>query len=435
MRFLDIILKKKAGESLSDEELKFFITEYCEGRIPDYQVSALLMAICFRGLDERETATLTHEMAKSGDQIDLSSIPGIKVDKHSTGGVGDKTTLIIGPAAAALGIPVAKMSGRGLGFTGGTIDKLESIPGLSTSMSEEAFMNQVREIGIAVAGQTANLAPADKKLYALRDVTGTVQQMSLIAGSIMSKKLAAGADKIVLDVKCGSGAFMKTPAEAKELAETMVKIAKAAGRDAHALITNMDQPLGNYVGNLLEVWEALEVMRGNGPDDLVELCVKLVAEMMILAGKAKRHEAEEMARRVICDGEALARFKLMVERQGGDWSYLENKDNLVKAPVMVDYTAEKSGIIRHMNCEDVGLAAGILGAGRERLEDRIDPHAGIVFHAKVGDAVEVGAPICTLYTSRPETVEEAKAKLAEAIKISQTVPFTLPIILDEVHAE
>lgn len=432
MRMLDLILKKKRGEALRKEEIDLFISEYTRGEIPDYQVSALLMAICFQGMNREETAQLTMAMAHSGDRVDLAAIPGIKVDKHSTGGVGDKTTLIIGPAAAALGIPIAKMSGRGLGHTGGTIDKMESIPGLQTSMSEEQFIRQVREIGIAIAGQTANLAPADKKLYALRDVTGTVQELSLIASSIMSKKLAAGADKIVLDVKCGSGAFMKTQEDAMELAEAMVRIGQDAGLDCHALVSNMDQPLGLTVGNRLEVREAVEVLNGQGPEDLIELSVALITEMAFLAELGDHAHCAEEAKRVLSDGSALAKLRELVIAQGGDASYIDQPEKLLAYDLEEAFVAEQEGVITHIESESVGLASGSLGAGRSRLEDDIDPKAGILFKKKVGDRVKRGETICLLRCAREELFEDARTRLQSAIRIGDVDVSPSKVILGRV---
>lgn len=433
MRMLDLILKKKRGEPLSREEISSFIQGYTQGEIPDYQVSALMMAICFQGMNREETAQLTMAMAHSGDRIDLSGIPGLKVDKHSTGGVGDKTTLIIAPAAASLGIPVAKMSGRGLGHTGGTVDKMESVPGVSCTMSEEAFIRQVREIGIAVAGQSANLAPADKKLYALRDVTGTVEQLSLIAASIMSKKLAAGADKIVLDVKCGSGAFMKNPEDATRLAEAMVRIGKDAGLDCRALISNMDQPLGLAVGNRLEVWEAVEVLNGRGPRDLIELSVALVTEMALLAGLGEREFCAAEARRVLQDGSALAKLRELIAAQGGDLSYIDQPEKLLAHDLEEAYTAGRSGVITHIESESVGLASGSLGAGRSRLEDKIDPRAGILFRKKVGDRVEKGEAICFLRTADQGLLADARGRLRQAVRIGDEAPEATPVILGRIE--
>lgn len=435
MQLIDLILKKKAGKALTKEEIDFFIESYSAEKAPDYQVSALLMAICFQGMTPEETANLTLAMAKSGDRIDLSEIPGVKVDKHSTGGVGDKTSLIIAPAAAALGIPIAKMSGRGLGHTGGTIDKLESIPGLSTSLAEEAFLEQVKTIGLAIAGQTASLAPADKKLYALRDVTGTVQQLSLIASSIMSKKIAAGADKIVLDVKCGSGAFMKTKEDALALARSMVGIGKDAGLDCHALVTNMDQVLGLAVGNRVEVWEAVEVLSGRGPEDLLQLSIALVKEMALLGGKASsEEEAEKMAKEAIQGGRGLDKLIEMVEAQGGDGSYIREPEKLLVEVPEEEFLAPKTGFLTSMDCEMVGMAASALGAGRVRLDDVIDPDAGLIFDKKLGDRVEKGERICIMRSGEPSRFGAAREKLFTALHISDEDAKVQPIVLARVDA-
>lgn len=436
MRFLDLILKKKAGQQLSPQEITYLVEAYTTGKVPDYQVSALLMAICFQGLDPQETAGLTLAMADSGDRIDLSAIPQPIVDKHSTGGVGDKTTLVIAPIAAALGMRMAKMSGRGLGHTGGTIDKLESIPGLTTDLAEADFIRQVRELGLAVAGQTANLAPADKKLYALRDVTGTVDQPSLIASSILSKKIAAGAKKIVLDVKCGSGAFMKRQEAAEALARTMIDIGEAAGLDVHCVISNMDQPLGLAVGNRLEVYEAVQTLRGEGPQDLVDLSLALAEEMYVLSGlSADVNEEAQAVSEVITSGQALAKLKDMVVAQGGDASYIDEPTKLLTAAYTQDYVASRSGYIFHMDSEAIGLAAGLLGAGRSALDDVIDPDAGLVFDVKTGARVTPGERIVTLYASDPDLFPAAIAKLDEAIEIRDEAPEKLPTVMKRLRSK
>ncbi len=430
MRFLDIILKKKAGESLSPEEITFFIGHYVSGEIPDYQVSALLMAICIQGMSHDETLALARAMARSGDRVDLSSIPGIKVDKHSTGGVGDKTTLIVAPMAAALGIPIAKMSGRGLGHTGGTIDKLESIPGLSCSLSEERFLQQVRDIGLCIAGQTGNLAPADKKLYALRDVTGTVDQLGLIASSIMSKKLASGADKIILDVKCGTGAFMKKLEDARVLAAIMEEIGEGAGKETRAVISDMSQPLGFFVGNRLEVYEALQVLQGRGPEDLRILCRQLVRLMLELAGEARGSEAEKRIEDCLRSGAARQKFREMVAAQGGDTSFIDEPEKLLRASCRYELRAEGDGVIAAMNAEEVGLAAGLLGAGRSRMDERIDPDAGLIFHKKIGDSFVHGDSLCSLLTSDESLFPAAVAKLKAALTLAPAdTPVQAPQIL------
>ncbi len=420
MRMYDVIDKKKHGEKLSKEEIEFFVNGYTNGGIPDYQVSALLMAILLKGMDKEEILTLTLTMAKSGDMLDLSEINGIKVDKHSTGGVGDKTTLIVGPMVAALGIPVAKMSGRGLGHTGGTVDKLEAFPGFNTAVSEEDFINNVNTIKLAVAGQTKNLAPADKKLYALRDVTATVDSIPLIAGSIMSKKIAAGSDKIVLDVKTGSGAFMRNEDEAIELAKAMADIGNGYGRETVAVVTDMNQPLGRNVGNTLELIEAIETLKGNGPDDLLEVCLTLASNMVVLAEKAKdTDEARKMLEATIADGSALERLKAFVEAQGGDASYVDDTSKFEMAPIVDEILSEKSGYITEMITEDLGIASLILGGGRETKESEIDVRVGHIYHKKLGDYVEKGESIATIYANDEEKKKLSTRKVLDAITISE----------------
>ncbi len=428
MNMVDIILKKRAGEVLSEAEIRFFIQGYTEGSIPDYQMSALLMAIFLRGMNKEETGQLTMAMTDSGDRIDLSEIPGIKVDKHSTGGVGDKTTLIVGPIVAACGVPVAKMSGRGLGHTGGTIDKLESIPGVSTALPKNKFISQVQEIGIAIAGQTANLAPADKKIYALRDVTGTIDNMSLIASSIMSKKIAAGADKILLDVKYGSGAFMKDKDQAVELGKTMVDIATAVGLEAVVLVTNMDKPLGLKIGNCLEVEEVIEVLRGGGPEDLKEESLELAANMLYLAGKGTLAECTSMADEAISSGRALAVLAQMVAAQGGPQDFAAPEYTLGRAPYRKEVRAERDGYVSHIVTDHVGMASGQLGAGRMTKEDIIDPLAGIVLEKITGDVVRRGDVLATLYTSDESRLEQAERIFLEAYEIGNQKPEELPLV-------
>ena len=418
MRMYDIIEKKKSGRELTGEEIAFVIDGYVRGDIPDYQMAALAMAICFRGMSIRETTALTLCMARSGDMIDLSSIPGVKADKHSTGGVGDKTTLVVAPIVAACGVSMAKMSGRGLGHTGGTIDKLESIPGLQTSLDMERFIEIVRQTGLCVIGQSGNLAPADKKLYALRDVTATVDCIPLIASSIMSKKLAAGADCILLDVKTGSGAFMKTLEDAIRLAEVMVKIGWEAGRRCAALITNMDVPLGNAIGNSLEVVEAVETLHGRGPQDLTDICLHLASGILTLAGRGTGEECMRMARGAIGQGAAFEKLCAMVEAQGGDPSVLRDTSRFDRAPVEYRLLSECEGYIASMRTEDIGIASVMLGAGRDTKESRIDHLAGIVLHKKTGDFVRRGEPIATLYTSSASLVEAAGRHLRAAIAFS-----------------
>lgn len=427
MRMTDCIIKKRNGQELSDEEIRFVVEGYTAGIIPDYQMAALLMAGFLNGFDEAETAQLTQCMARSGEQLDLSSIPGIKVDKHSTGGVGDKTTLIVGPMAAACGVPVAKMSGRGLGHTGGTADKLESIPGYRIGLSTEEFVKQVREIGIALVGQTGNLAPADKRIYALRDVTGTVESIPLIAASIMSKKIAAGADAILLDVKVGSGAFMKTKADAKKLAETMKAIGERAGRKTAAVLTDMEMPLGRTIGNALEAAEAVDVLRGRGEARLTALCIELTAQMLVLADKGELPDCRRMAQQSIADGSAFRKLCEVVCAQGGDVRCIEHPERLARSPICTAYRAKASGFISRIDTQKCGMAACVLGAGRERKEDAIDYGAGIVLHKNYSDAVSSGDVIAELYTSEEERLKPAQRLLDEAFIIGTehqpSVPF------------
>ncbi len=421
MRMYDIIIKKRNGEALSDDEIAFFVKGYTDGSIPDYQASALLMAIYFQGMTERETATLTMEMAHSGDMLDLSAIKGKKADKHSTGGVGDKTSLVLTPLAASIGIPVAKMSGRGLGHTGGTIDKLESFPGFTTGISEEQFINNVNTIGIAIAGQTKNMAPADKKLYALRDVTGTVDSIPLIASSIMSKKLAAGADVIVLDVKTGSGAFMKTEEDSIKLAEEMVKIGNNVGRKTLAVISDMDEPLGYAVGNAIEVKEAIDTLNGHGPSDLLELCLTIGSLMAIGTGKAgSTEEARRLLIEKLDDGSALKKFAEFVEAQGGDSAPVFNTELLPQASIVREVTSPVDGYVSHIESDRVGISAMKLGGGRETKESEIDLSVGILINKKVGDSVKKGEKIATLYANDNAKLEAALSELEQSYSYSQT---------------
>lgn len=433
MRMYDIILKKRGGGTLSPDEIAALVSGITDGTIPDYQVSAFLMAVYFKGMTKEETAALTDCMARSGDMVDLSSIPGIKVDKHSTGGVGDKTTLIVAPVVAALGVPVAKMSGRGLGHTGGTIDKLESIPGFQTSLSTERFYEVVRKAGLSVVGQTGNLAPADKKLYALRDVTATVDSIPLIAASIMSKKLAAGADRIILDVKTGSGAFMKTVDGSLELAKTMVEIGERMGRRTAAVITDMDRPLGEAIGNALEVAEAIETLRGNGPADLVEVCLELAANMLSLAGKGEIEECRRLAAGALSSGAALARFQKMIELQGGDPRVAGNPALLPAAEYRLPVKAPRGGFVSAMDTERIGLASVVLGAGREKKDAPVDPAAGILLKVKPGQRVEAGEEIAELLSSREETLAPAGERLLSALSLADERPEDVPLLFARVH--
>lgn len=420
MRMVDIIAKKRDGKELTTEEIKFFINGYTDGSIPDYQVSALAMAIFFKDMTDRERADLTMAMVESGETIDLSAIEGIKVDKHSTGGVGDTTTLVLGPLVAALDVPVAKMSGRGLGHTGGTIDKLEAVEGFHVEITKEQFIDIVNRDKVAVIGQTGNLTPADKKIYALRDVTGTVNSIPLIASSIMSKKIAAGADAIVLDVKTGAGAFMKTEEDAKELAHAMVRIGNNVGRQTMAVISDMSQPLGYAIGNALEVKEAIDTLKGEGPEDLTELVLVLGSQMVVLAKKANTlEEAREMLIEVMKNGKATEKFKEFLSNQGGDSSIVDNPEKMPQAKYVIDVPAKTSGVISNIVADEIGIAAMLLGAGRATKEDEIDLAVGLMLRKKVGDAVKEGEPFVTIYANR-ENVEDVKAKIYENISIAET---------------
>lgn len=432
MRMQDLITKKRDGKCLTSEELSFWVNGYVKGEIPDYQVAALLMAIYFQGMSDEELGELTLKMAYSGDVVDLSSVYGCKVDKHSTGGVGDKTTLIIGPIVAANGVKVAKMSGRGLGFTGGTIDKLESIPGFCTTLSQETFFENVNRHGISVVGQSGNLVPADKKLYALRDVTGTVESIPLIASSIMSKKLASGSDAILLDVKMGSGAFMKTKEDAVLLAEKMIAIGRHAGRKVSAMITNMDEPLGRTIGNALEVEEAIETLKGKGPKDLTELCVELSAEMMRLAQKGTLKECRELAKDALYSGKAFTKWKEMIEAQGGDGELMDHPEYFKKVAITKQVKACQEGYITHMDAQGCGVTASLLGAGRKKKEDSIDYTAGIRLEVKCGDFVKKGEVLATLYTSDPCCVNEAEKKFLESICFSKSLPDKKPMVYQRI---
>lgn len=423
MRMYDLIMKKRNGSVLSKEEIFFLVKGFTDGTIPDYQMSAMMMAVYFQGMTEAETLYLTLAMQHSGEVLDLSAISGIKVDKHSTGGVGDKTSLALTPMVAACGIKVAKMSGRGLGHTGGTIDKLESFPGFSTEISTEQFFENVEKNGIAIMGQTKDLAPADKKLYALRDVTATVDNMSLIASSIMSKKLAAGADAIVLDVKTGSGAFMKTEADAFALAEEMVKIGKNAGKETVAVVSDMDQPLGEAVGNILEVKEAIATLNGKGPKDFETLCLTLGSHMLV-AGKAAENEeqAEKMLREVIENGKALEKLAQFIESQGGDASYVYEPDKFESAAIIEDITAPKDGYISAVNCEEIGNCSLVLGGGRETKESSIDLTVGLVLKKKKGAYVRKGEVLAQIYGNDRAKTDSAKERFLNAFIFSDKEP-------------
>lgn len=435
MRMYDLIMKKRNGESLSTEEIQYMIIEYVAGNIPDYQMSAFLMAVYFRGMTEEETLAMTQAVAHSGDMVDLSGIEGIKVDKHSTGGVGDKTTLIVAPIVAACGVKVAKMSGRGLGHTGGTVDKMEAIPGMQTTLEKEKFFEVVNTTGLSVIGQSGNLAPADKKLYALRDVTATVDSIPLIAVSIMSKKLAAGSDGILLDVKTGSGAFMKTVEDSIALAKEMVSIGENAGKRTVALVTDMDIPLGHNIGNSLEVIEAVETLQGKGPEDLTSVCLSLAGNMLYLAGKGTIEECEQMAKTAMEDGSALKRLIAMVKAQGGDTSVIEDTGRFAKAPFAQEVLAKESGYIIAMDTESCGIASAMLGAGRETKESEIDYSAGIILKAKVGDFVEAGQTIAVLYASDEKLFLAAERKYQEALTIGKDKPVQKPLVYARVTKE
>ncbi len=422
MHMYDLIMKKRNGGALSDDEIAYMIDGYVKGSIPDGQMSAMLMAIWFRGMNDHETTELTKVMAESGDMVDLSAIEGLKVDKHSTGGVGDKTTLIVAPIVAACGGKVAKLSGRGLGHTGGTADKLESIPGYRTVLTQEEFFDVVNRCGVSLITQSGNLAPADKKLYALRDVTATVDSIPLIASSIMSKKLAAGSDCILLDVKTGSGAFMKTLDDSIRLAEAMVAIGEGAGRRTVALITDMDVPLGCGIGNTLEVIESMEVLNGGGPEDLKEVSLQLAANMLFLVGKGTPEECRAMAEHSIEDGSAFETFCTMVRAQGGDDSVLRHPEKFEKAPYSVEVVSEHDGFITGMDAEGIGMVSVVLGAGRETKESNIDFTAGIMLHKKYGDKVKTGESLATLYTSKREALVEGERRYRAALTIGENQP-------------
>ncbi|EAC4170641.1 pyrimidine-nucleoside phosphorylase [Listeria monocytogenes] len=433
MRMVDIISKKRDGKAISTEEIQFFIDGYTNGEIPDYQASALAMAIFFQDMNDQERADLTMAMVGSGDTIDLSAIEGIKVDKHSTGGVGDTTTLVLAPLVAAVGVPVAKMSGRGLGHTGGTIDKLESIEGFHIELDKKDFIDLVNRDKVAVIGQSGNLTPADKKMYALRDVTGTVNSIPLIASSIMSKKIAAGADAIVLDVKTGAGAFMKTDEDAENLAHAMVRIGNNVGRNTMAVISDMSQPLGEAIGNALEVKEAIDTLKGQGPEDLTELVLVLGSQMVVLAKQAETlDEARAKLIEVIENGAALEKFKTFLSNQGGDASIVDHPEKLPQAKYQIEVPAKSSGFVSQIVADEIGIAAMILGAGRATKEDEINLAVGLMLRKKVGDAVKEGESLVTIFADQ-EDVESVKAKIYENIQISDRA--TAPTLVHKVITE
>lgn len=436
MRAIDIIVKKRDGESLNRAEIDFFISGYTRGDIPDYQASALAMAILLNGMTDRETTDLTLAMAASGEVLDLSGVVPIAVDKHSTGGVGDKTTLVVGPMVAACGLPVGKMSGRGLGFSGGTLDKMESIPGYRTNLTTEEFLHQLKEIGIVLTGQSADLAPADGKLYALRDVTGTVQSISLIASSVMSKKIAAGAQAIVLDVKVGLGAFMTDLEQARKLSRLMVTIAHLAGRKAVAVISDMNQPLGKAVGNALELREAINTLHGKGPEDFWQHCLEISAQMLVLASKAPDIEAaRKLAQQSVASGHAWECLRLLVQAQGGDLEFVDKPERLPKAEYIETFTSPQTGYLNQIHARLIGETAVELGAGRARKEDKIDYAVGIEVLCKVGDYVERGTPIFVIHANRKDTLEVARDMALKAFAWSDTTVKPLPLFYDLITNE
>lgn len=433
MRMVDLITKKQHGKALTTEEINTMIAEYTEGKIPDYQMSAMMMAIYFKDMDDREKSDLTMSIVHSGEEIDLSAIKGVKVDKHSTGGVGDTTTLVLAPLVASLGVPIAKMSGRGLGHTGGTIDKLESIPGFNVELTQEKFIELVNENKVAVVGQSGNLTPADKKLYALRDVTSTVESIPLIASSIMSKKIAAGADAIVLDVKTGAGAFMKTTEDARLLAHAMVQIGNSVGRNTMAVISDMSQPLGFAIGNALEVKEAIDTLKGKGPADLLDLCLTLGSQMVHLAGIGKDlDEARGLLEEAIESGKALEKFKTFVASQGGDVRVIDDPELLPKSDYQIDVLANKDGFVSEIIADELGIAAMMLGAGRATKESEIDLAVGIVLLKKVGDPVKKGEALLTIHTNKEE-IPDVEKKIWEGITIADSatpIPLIHEVIID-----
>lgn len=428
MKMVDLIVKKRDGQELTGEEIREFVTAYTKGKAPDYQVAAFAMAITLNGMSERETTDLTLAMAESGDVLDLSAAVSLAVDKHSTGGVGDKTTLVTEPVVAACGLPVGKMSGRGLGFSGGTLDKMESIPGYRTDLTTQEFLKQLRTVGLVLTGQTGDLAPADGKLYALRDVTGTVPSLPLIASSIMSKKIAAGAQRIVLDVKTGVGAFMVTLKDARQLAEIMVAIGRLAGRKTVALLSDMNQPLGYAVGNALEVKEAIDTLHGNGPRDFREHALEVACHLLVLGESAKNlKEAHKMAEAAIADGRAWEKFRQLVTAQGGDVTYVDNPQKLPQAPQVETVDAPKAGYLKEINARIVGETSVTMGAGRQAKGDKIDHAVGIVVHHKVGDWVEAGEPLFTLHARDAKSLAEAKERVSAAHGFSKKKIAPLPL--------
>jgi pyrimidine-nucleoside phosphorylase len=428
LRAVDIIQKKRDGGALSPEEIAFFIDGYTVGRVPDYQASALAMAVFFRGMTAEETLSLTRSMMRTGEVLDLSDLPGPRVDKHSTGGVGDKTSLVLAPLAAACGVYVPMISGRGLGHTGGTLDKLESIPGFRVGLSLDEFRSDLRRTGMAFIGQTPQIAPADRKLYALRDVTATVESRPLIAASIMSKKMAEGIDALVLDVKTGDGAFMKTFEDSRALAQAMVDIGRGMGKKIAALITDMDQPLGHSVGNSLEVAECIETLKGRGPRDLEELSVELAAWMLHLPGGEPLDAARALVRKALASGEGLRKFREVVEQQGGDPAVCEDAGLLPRADRTVEVRSEAAGCVTRIACEAIGHAAMVLGAGRETVDSAIDPAVGIVLHKKVGETASAGEPLATLHVNDPGRLEDAVGVVRSAIHIGPKAPPPRPLI-------
>jgi pyrimidine-nucleoside phosphorylase len=433
MRTVDLIHKKRDGGELTAEEISYLVESYNTGDIPDYQISAFLMAVYFAGMSDREVSALTDSIVRSGETVDLSSIPGVKVDKHSTGGVGDKTTLIVAPLAAACGVIVPKVTGRALGHTGGTLDKLESIPGLRTDLSLDEFRTQLREIGVAFIGQSARVAPADGKLYSLRDVTATVESIPLIASSIMSKKLTLGSDALVLDVKVGAGAFMKRQTDARKLAQMMVGIGRRVDRRVQALITDMNQPLGYAVGNAVEVMEVSQVLHNEGPDDLKRLSLELAARMVFLAKLVPTlDDAREMALQKLADGSAFRKFRDVIQAQGGDPKALDKFELLPNATGMREISSPRAGYVTAIDAEDIGSASGLMGAGRDKKEDKIDPAVGVILEAKIGDKVEAGSVLCRLYYTKEEGVDEAADMVEDAFRISSQKPDERELILEVV---